>query len=80
MESHVPEIDFKAVELDNEKVLFLEKNFPALQGKVIHESFLDMDTPFQDSFTVVGNFPYNISTQILFKVLDWKQKQKRKQK
>lgn len=65
--------DFKAVELDNEKVLFLEKTFPAIRGKIIHESFLDITPPFEEEFTVVGNFPYNISTQILFKVLDWKQ-------
>lgn len=69
----IPAIDFKAVELDNEKVIFLEKTFPAIRGKVIHESFLDMDAPFEEDFMVVGNFPYNISTQILFKVLDWKQ-------
>lgn len=66
-------IDFKAVELDNEKVVFLEKAFPAIRGRIIHESFLDIEPPFEEEFTVVGNFPYNISTQILFKVLDWKQ-------
>jgi 16S rRNA (adenine1518-N6/adenine1519-N6)-dimethyltransferase len=69
----IPSIDFRAVELDNEKVLFLEKAFPAIRGKIIHESFLDIDPPFVAAFTVVGNFPYNISTQILFKVLEWKQ-------
>ncbi|MCW3109555.1 MAG: rRNA ((1518)-N(6)/adenine(1519)-N(6)) -dimethyltransferase [Segetibacter sp.] len=69
----IPATDFKAVELDNEKVLFLEKAFPAIRGRIIHESFLDIDPPFEGEFTVVGNFPYNISTQILFKVLDWKQ-------
>ncbi|GEO10340.1 16S rRNA (adenine(1518)-N(6)/adenine(1519)-N(6))-dimethyltransferase RsmA [Segetibacter aerophilus] len=66
-------IDFKAVELDNEKVLFLDKAFPAIRGRIINDSFLDIDAPFDDEFTVVGNFPYNISTQILFKVLDWRQ-------
>ena len=66
-------IDFKAVELDDEKVIFLEKAFPAIRGKIIHENFLDIDPPFEESFTVVGNFPYNISTQILFKVIEWKQ-------
>jgi len=43
-----------------------------LEGKIIHQSFLDIDTPYQGRFTVVGNFPYNISTQILFKLLDWR--------
>ncbi|MBK7558038.1 MAG: ribosomal RNA small subunit methyltransferase A [Chitinophagaceae bacterium] len=67
-----PGIDFKAVELDDEKVVYLNKKYPALAGKIIHQSFLDMDKPFDEPFTVIGNFPYNISTQILFKVLEWK--------
>jgi 16S rRNA (adenine1518-N6/adenine1519-N6)-dimethyltransferase len=68
----LPGIDFKCVELDDEKVTWLLKTYPALQGKIIHQSFLDMDKPFDEPFTVVGNFPYNISSQILFKVLEWK--------
>ena len=67
----IPSISFKAVEVDEEKVNFLESNYPALKGKIIHQSFLDIDKPFDESFTVVGNFPYNISTQILFKILEW---------
>ncbi len=65
-------IDFKAVELDQEKINYLEKKFPQIKEKLIHESFLDIDQPFEKPFIVIGNFPYNISTQILFKVLDWK--------
>ena len=65
-------IDFKAVELDEEKVVYLSQKYPALNEKIIHQSFLDMDKPFDEPFTVIGNFPYNISTQILFKVLEWK--------
>ena len=68
----IPGISFKAVELDNEKVTFLEKAFPLLRGNIINENFLEIDPPFADEFMVVGNFPYNISTQILFKVLEWK--------
>jgi 16S rRNA (adenine1518-N6/adenine1519-N6)-dimethyltransferase len=66
-------IDFKAVELDAEKITYLEQNYPALKEKLIHQNFLDIDIPFDDTFIVVGNFPYNISTQIVFKVLDWKE-------
>jgi 16S rRNA (adenine1518-N6/adenine1519-N6)-dimethyltransferase len=66
-----PVINFKAVEVDDEKVIFLKKTYPVLENKIIHKSFLDIDKPFEDSFTVVGNFPYNISTQILFKILEW---------
>jgi 16S rRNA (adenine1518-N6/adenine1519-N6)-dimethyltransferase len=67
----IPGIDFKAVEVDDEKVAFLLKTYPSLEGKIIHRSFLDIDQPFEQPFTVVGNFPYNISTQIIFKILDW---------
>lgn len=66
-------ISFKAVELDEEKVEYLQQTYPAIAGKIIHQSFLDIDRPFEGSFTVVGNFPYNISTQILFKVLEWQE-------
>ena len=64
-------IDFKAVELDEEKVQFLEHTYPLLKGKIIHQDFLSIDQPFDQAFTVVRNFPYNISTQILFKILEW---------
>ncbi len=69
----IPDIDFKAVELDDDKTAYLKKAYPVLKDKIIAESFLDIDKPFTGSFTVIGNFPYNISTQILFKVLDWKE-------
>ena len=69
----LPGIDFRAVELDDEKVAYLEKTYPTIQGKIIHQSILDIDPPFEGAFTVVGNFPYNISSQILFKVIDWKE-------
>ncbi|MGZ5287676.1 MAG: 16S rRNA (adenine(1518)-N(6)/adenine(1519)-N(6))-dimethyltransferase RsmA [Flavisolibacter sp.] len=67
----LPGIEFKAVEIDDEKVVYLKKKFPALEDKIIHQSFLDIDPPFDSAFTVIGNFPYNISTQILFKILEW---------
>ena len=65
-------IDFKAVELDDEKVTYLLRTYPQLKEKIIHQSFLDIEKPFEGPFTVIGNFPYNISSQILFKILDWK--------
>lgn len=68
----LPNINFKAVELDAEKVEYLKKTYPTLKDKIIHQSFLDIEKPFKEPFTVIGNFPYNISTQILFKILDWK--------
>lgn len=68
----IPGISFKAVELDAEKVDYLLLNFPELKDRIIHENFLDIAKPFNGKFSVVGNFPYNISTEILFKILDWK--------
>ena len=70
----IPDINFKAVELDDEKTAYLKKTYPVLTDNIISQSFLDIDEPFDAPFTVIGNFPYNISTQILFKVLDWKDK------
>jgi 16S rRNA (adenine1518-N6/adenine1519-N6)-dimethyltransferase len=66
-------IDFKVIEIDDEKVAYLLHTYPALRGKIIHESVLDITPPFEGRFTLVGNFPYNISTEIVFKVLDWKE-------
>lgn len=65
-------IDLQAVEVDAEKVDYLIATYPALTGHIIHKSFLEIGAPFTGSFTVVGNFPYNISTQILFHLLDWR--------
>jgi 16S rRNA (adenine1518-N6/adenine1519-N6)-dimethyltransferase len=67
-----PSIEFLAVELDEEKVEYLQKTYPSLQGKILHQSILEIEPPFVGSFTVVGNFPYNISTQILFHLLEWR--------
>lgn len=69
----IPAINFKAVELDREKVQYLQSTYPAITGKLIEEDFLKMDPPFDGEFVVVGNYPYNISTQILFKMLDWRE-------
>jgi 16S rRNA (adenine1518-N6/adenine1519-N6)-dimethyltransferase len=66
-------IDFKAVELDEEKVTYLNTTYPSIKNKIIHQSFLDIEKPFSGNFTIVGNFPYNISTQILFRILEWKE-------
>ena len=69
----IDNIDFKAIELDEEKIQFLLSTYPRLEDKIIHKSILNADVPFDDEFIVIGNFPYNISSQILFKVLDWKE-------
>ena len=65
-------IDFRAVELDDEKVAYLSLTYPQIKDKIIHEDFLNIAVPFENEFIVIGNFPYNISTQIVFKVVEWK--------
>jgi len=66
-----PDVDYKAIEIDAEKVTFLNKTYPEIQGKIIMKDILQADAPFEGLFSVVGNFPYNISSPIMFKVLDW---------
>lgn len=59
------------VELDDRWAEYLEQNYPLLKSKVIHEDFLKADLGFMQSPThVVGNFPYNISSQIVFRIID----------
>lgn len=65
------------VELDQESVVYLEEHFEKLNKKIFPADFLQMDVPQylgDGSFVVAGNFPYNISSQILFKVLEFKDK------
>lgn len=64
-------IDYKAIEIDNEKVVYLQKTYPYLQGRIIENDILKADVPFGDKFSIIGNFPYNISSPILFRVLEW---------
>jgi 16S rRNA (adenine1518-N6/adenine1519-N6)-dimethyltransferase len=68
----LPGIDFKAVELDTEKVHYLEKTYPKIKGKLINEDILRTSLPFEGQFSVIGNFPYNISSQIMFRILEWR--------
>lgn len=67
----LPGVDFKAIEVDTEKVDYLQSTYPAISGKIIHKDVLQADAPFTEKFSVIGNFPYNISSPILFKILDW---------
>ena len=65
-------IDFRTVEIDQESIDYLGSRFPLLDGRIIKGDFLkiDLSTLFSSPFLVIGNFPYHISSQILFKVLD----------
>jgi 16S rRNA (adenine1518-N6/adenine1519-N6)-dimethyltransferase len=66
--------ELKAVELDWDSVTHLHRRFPSLEDRIIGEDFLKLDLTriFPDRFCVIGNYPYNISSQIFFKVLDYK--------
>ena len=66
-------VAFKAVEIDREKVSFLKRKYPVLMDRIIELDFLQMEKPFEGPFTIIGNFPYNISTEILFKVMGWRE-------
>ena len=65
--------ELRVVEIDRESVAYLHEHFPQLDGKVVAGDFLRMDlhTLFDGKpFVLTGNYPYDISTQIFFKMLD----------
>lgn len=66
------DIDLKLVELDEESVDYLLTHFPGMQGKLYLADYLKLDIHklFPAQYRVIGNFPYNISSQIFFKILD----------
>lgn len=68
--------DLTVVELDRESVAFLRRNRPSLHDRIIEADFLalDLDKLYDKPFCVIGNYPYNISSQIFFKVLEHRDK------
>ena len=66
------DIDLKLVELDGESVDYLLTHFPGMQGRLYQADYLRLDIHrlFPGPYRVIGNFPYNISSQIFFKILD----------
>jgi len=67
-------INYYGFEVDEEAVDYLLAHFPTLKGKILMLDFLKIHLPdyFNDKITVIGNFPYNISSQILFHVLGYR--------
>jgi len=65
------ELQLSVIEIDRESVEYLRRNFPQI-GHIYSEDFLksDITQKFSDKFSIIGNFPYNISSQIFFKVLE----------
>jgi len=68
--------ELKVVEIDDESVTYLRKEFPQLEDRIIEDNFLKMhleNTFDGNPFVLTGNYPYNISSQIFFKMLDYKE-------
>lgn len=68
--------DLSVVELDKESVIYLQQHFPELEGRILGGDFLqsDLSVLFSCPFCLIGNYPYNISNQIFFKVLENKER------
>jgi 16S rRNA (adenine1518-N6/adenine1519-N6)-dimethyltransferase len=68
------DIDLRLVEIDGESVEYLLTHFPDVQGRLLQADFLrlPLEKYFPGPFRIIGNFPYNISSQIFFKVLDYR--------
>ena len=66
------DIDLRLVEIDQESVDYLLTHYPGIEGKLYMADYLKLDIRqlFIGSYRVIGNFPYNISSQIFFKILD----------
>ena len=65
--------DVHVIEIDTESVAYLKEHYPDLEGKIHEKDFLkyDVNAIFEgEEFAIIGNFPYNISTQIVFKMLE----------
>lgn len=64
-------VDLKVIEIDRDSVAYLKSNYKALEGRIVGGDFLelDLDSVFPSTLAIIGNFPYNISSQIFFKVL-----------
>lgn len=70
-------IEVIAMDLDKESIAYLEENYPNKNLKIIEADFLKFDISQlfgEEQFGITGNFPYNISTQIVFKMLEWKER------
>ncbi len=71
---NLPDKEIHLIEIDGESVAYLQKHYPTLGNNLHALDFLKMDLHkiSSNTFALIGNFPYNISNQILFKVLDYK--------
>ena len=70
--------DTHVIEIDTESVAYLKEHFPALEGRIIEGDFLKIPIedyfPGEAPFALIGNYPYNISSQIFFRMLDYRER------
>ena len=66
------DINLKLIEIDRESVLYLKNIIPQLKDNIFEQDFLkiDLNEIYSENLSIIGNFPYNISSQILFKVYE----------
>lgn len=66
--------DLTVVELDRDSIPYLCAHYPELEGRIIEADFLRLNLTdlYKNKFCIIGNYPYNISSQIFFKVLEYK--------
>jgi 16S rRNA (adenine1518-N6/adenine1519-N6)-dimethyltransferase len=69
------EFETHVIEIDTESVIYLNENFPDLKDKILAADFLKIKLSdfFKEPIAIIGNFPYNISSQIIFKTLENKE-------
>ncbi len=67
--------ELTVVEIDRESVAYLKEHYPTLNGRILEQDFLQMDLSvhYSGSFCLIGNYPYNISSQIFFKLLEYRE-------
>lgn len=67
-----PDIDLQVVEIDRESVTYLNEHYPNIKDRIVSGDFLELelDKRFANNLIIIGNFPYNISSQIFFRILD----------
>lgn len=68
----MPNLKIHAIDVDRESIVYLKQQFPELQNTLIEGDFLQLNLTelFSNEFSLIGNFPYNISSQIVFKLLE----------
>ena len=67
-----PALQLSGVDVDRDSIRYLQQHFASLKGKIFEEDFLQMDLAglFPEKMGIIGNFPYHISSQIFFKILE----------